>query len=504
MRKLYLVAVPGVADVAEDAFAEHGLQTVQVGAGQEPADVPVVDFATGAAGVRLRYRDPGAEPVCVEVPPEHPNAVAEAASRLMLQIGFTEVPAQWSSRDDCEQLRAARRPDGALNLAHEPHGWVFSNPFVARLADSHHTALISYTLDHRPVVLKPWRLVAERNYWNSTLNGGLPLIRKRDPIHEGTFMVHDLHHFLFVDPVVTGATAADRMAYLAARMLSESVTLVLADIAAVNMADLTALGYDVSKRAIYPVFASLDRWLTPGLERDLVLANARFALTGRLDGFTALGVPAEPLDRFAAKYRRFFAGDYTWNLANFRALATPVGIAYAEWVSTVVEGLPTTGGLAATYIDGTEFRVADFVTERFLDLVYAARRSPVRRNRLSRERMVHGRTLAGQAKLFFAYPRTDSADALAAVERALRDIAVETDPDAVAGSAAVARALIDEHIDALLAESRIVSHQAVLFRSHYPHFPPVYVDYDRPLGEFPALEGLRREVFGDIRLTGLE
>ena len=36
---------------------------------------------------------------------------------------------------------AARTPDGALNLAHEPHEWVFSSPFVARLADTHHAEL---------------------------------------------------------------------------------------------------------------------------------------------------------------------------------------------------------------------------------------------------------------------------------------------------------------------------------------------------------------------------
>jgi len=136
--------------------------------------------------------------------------------------------------------------------------------------------------------------------------------------------------------------------------------------------------------------------------------------------------------------------------------------------------------------------------------VYEARRGPARRDRLTRERMVHGRTLAGQAKLLFAYPRADSGEVLAVVEKALRDIAAAVDPDAVAECAAEARALIDGHIDALLAESRIVSHQAVLFRSHYPHFPPVYVDYDRPLSEFPALEDLRRNVFGDVRLTGPE
>ncbi|GAA4928956.1 hypothetical protein [Actinoplanes utahensis] len=508
MRKVYLRADPEIALVAERFFAVNGLQTLpagnESGTAAGSADLPVVDIAAGPAGVRLRYHRADQRPVQIEVPGHPPGSVAEAASRLLLHVDCTESPAQWSSRPDCERLLDARSPGGALNLAHEPHDWVFASPFVTRLAGTHHAALIHYVLDHRPVVLKPWRLVAERNYWNSTLNGGLPLIRKRDPIHEGTFMVHDLHHFLFVDPIVTGTTAAHRMAYVAARMLSESITLVLADIAAVYAADLTAAGYDVGKRAIYPVFASLNRPLTYELERDLVFANARFALTGELDGFVALGVPDAPLERFADKYRRFFAGDYTWNLANVGALASPAGVAYADWVSGVLPELPTTSDLVGRYASGNEFRVADFVEDEFLGVVYAARRTTNPRHRLCRERMVHSRTLAGQAKLLFDLPRADSDTVLSAVERALRDIEAAAEPETVAVCAAEARALIDDQIDALLDESRILSHEAVLFRSHYPHFPPVYVDYDRPLAEFPTLAELRLEVFGDTRLAGLK
>src|SRR5690606_33080889 len=162
-----------------------------------------------------------------------------------------------------------------------------------------HQRLISHVIRNCPLVLKPWRFAAERNYWNSNLNGGLPLMRKGDPMHEGTFLVHDIHHFLFTDPVITGNGPEHLMVYVAARMLSEAASLVFADLSAVDAADLQGAGYDVSRRAVHPLLTSMRQPLTSVLETQLVGAVSDFALTGATCRLLALGASQEAVDRFA-------------------------------------------------------------------------------------------------------------------------------------------------------------------------------------------------------------
>ena len=67
-----------------------------------------------------------------------------------------------------------------------------------------YSRLLNFVLNERGMFLKVWQLEGQKNYWNSTYNGGLPIVRKRDPVHEGTFMLHDIWHFVFIDPIITG------------------------------------------------------------------------------------------------------------------------------------------------------------------------------------------------------------------------------------------------------------------------------------------------------------
>jgi hypothetical protein len=68
------------------------------------------------------------------------------------------------------------------------------------------------------------------NYWFPGLNGGLPYVPKSDAVHEATYMFHDVMHQLMPDLVFDGQASLDhKRVYIAYRMMSEAVSLVLAD-----------------------------------------------------------------------------------------------------------------------------------------------------------------------------------------------------------------------------------------------------------------------------------
>lgn len=99
----------------------------------------------------------------------------------------------------------------------------------------------------------------EANYWQPGLNAGLPLIAKKDSIHETTFMFHDFGHFLMKDLIYTGVnTSLHRHVYMIHRMMSESITIMLADGLFVHSLKLNPdLNYDFTTRKIYPLFCAL-------------------------------------------------------------------------------------------------------------------------------------------------------------------------------------------------------------------------------------------------------
>lgn len=97
----------------------------------------------------------------------------------------------------------------------------------------------------------------EANYWQPGLNAGLPLISKQDNIHELTFMFHDLGHFLMKDLIFIGNqdTLLTRRTYIIHRMISEAVTIMLADGLFIRTLELNEnVKYDYSERKIYPLF----------------------------------------------------------------------------------------------------------------------------------------------------------------------------------------------------------------------------------------------------------
>jgi len=158
----------------------------------------------------------------------------------------------------------------------------------------------------------------QRNYWFPALNAGLPLVSKKDEIHEVTFMFHDLMHHLIPDLIYTGNTTyLHKEAYVIHRMLSEAFTIVLADMIFVDELNKSGEKYDFNKRKIYPLYQSMDvKKLTLNKLKEIIWANIKFAL---LEDASLLRELAgeEEVEEYVGKYAVFFKEDYVWTKANY-------------------------------------------------------------------------------------------------------------------------------------------------------------------------------------------
>jgi hypothetical protein len=190
----------------------------------------------------------------------------------------------------------------------------------------------------------------ERNYWFAGGNAGLPLVRKRDAVHEATYFMHDLgHHLPALSDLVLVRTpfgASDALAgrlYAARRMMSEAVTMVLADVLFVEgLRVVGGLTYDWRARAIWPLFEAARDGTHQRLLRGelccvdgvdavrytlnlpllvrMLHANVRYVLLGDEAPWRAL-VGSSPRgaaawEAFKRKYAPYFVADWDWTVSN--------------------------------------------------------------------------------------------------------------------------------------------------------------------------------------------
>lgn len=168
-------------------------------------------------------------------------------------------------------------------------------------------------------------------YWWPTGNGGLPVTRKpKDPMHERTFHMHDLTHFVVPDLIYTGRRDIEKYNwwYVAHRVLTECVTLVVADMMYVHHAHMDGIKYrTVEDRRIYPIFRDImgDR-VDIGILPELVSASIDFGMRGSCAGFMGMFRKYNPdgdidnfqisLDNFKNKYASYLVQDLKWTQMN--------------------------------------------------------------------------------------------------------------------------------------------------------------------------------------------
>lgn len=180
----------------------------------------------------------------------------------------------------------------------------------------------------------------QRNYWYPSLNAGLPLTPKKDELHEVTFMFHDLMHHVIPDLIISGnQSQSEKEAYVIHRMLSESITIVLADMLFIDELVLSKVKYDWNKRKIYPIYREFKRKGT-SIERikELIFANVKFALLGDDSELIKLS-NEEVVKEYKEKYEKFFIEDYRWTIKNYENMNISKA-AMKNWYQEIEELIP--------------------------------------------------------------------------------------------------------------------------------------------------------------------
>ncbi len=356
------------------------------------------------------------------------------------------------------------------------------HPLYQRLAPPLAHAL-AFAID-RGVFFRGAKSRRDGNYWFPGLNGGLPYVPKGDPIHEGTYMFHDVMHQLMPDLVFDGADTRDhKRVYIVYRMTSEAVSLVLADMRFVAGLVERNPGYDFAKRRIYPLYQAVSHEL-PWLLRQMA-------------GFVVRGDPGElPVDTeawraFSAKYSRFFVADFQWTRMNWQNLVARAAMV-RHWIDLV--------GAEAFAAQGVWF-ISDVVDQvgrgrsledlcaRLFDIVYAQRIAPALayaappdegRARTAGFR----RWLTGQVALFSRYAPIVGVPPLghelAARIRDPRPFALPEIEDI--------RARFGDHVRAMAREGIVSDDDAAIFPDLFPLFDPFFLrDYDLAQQEFATV-----------------
>ena len=413
---------------------------------------------------------------------------------------------QLSCRDDAILLERYRNPDGTLNIYEDPRDWIKTNPMIARLIDAQPSIdnVIDFLCEQRGLFIKPPQYRLQGTYWNSTSNGGLPIVRKRDAIHEGTFMLHDLFHMVIQDPLpfdssLQPGSARARRNFVSHRMASEAMTMVLADMHAVHAVGLDEEGYDTSKRRIYPVYKDILAAHGPIDVYEVVAANIDFCFTGETDAFTSLGASIETIESFTQKYDTFFSADYDWNDHNY----VQCNIALQEHPATqeyyhlahTVFGLPL---INDAYSDEA---TKDSIIESFVLQLTEAQNYRAHNNEVRRMKEVARRFYGGQLALFFdkRLPHLHRSEQQAQYLELSQQLLGASTPEEVRNVSDKLNALIENAITSAQLNGMLDSQVAALYRMHVPLYPAFFINYQQERERIVPLQ--RKIALIDSRLT---
>lgn len=408
-----------------------------------------------------------------------------------------------------------RAPTRTIDFADDPAAFVAQSPYLAApaLAEVGLDRLIAAVLD-QGVFFRAAKNRREKIYWWPGLNAGIPYTPKRDPVHEATFMMHDLGHFLLPDLVFTGdGGPALRRVYIAHRMISEAVTLVLADMVFVDVLRRSGVDYDWTRRHAHPLFAAVgidlrDPEARPRRLGELLAANVAYCLYGDDSRWRALlaraGTSDEALLDYQGKYAPYFVEDLRWTARNWDGMVERAD-EFARWWEESAP-LRALGDLDlesledfAAAIDATANTPLPELADRILARVLATRLAPALRGDLrprspdERRERAFLRWLCGNFALFARYP--NAADAGLVRERLLRFVAAHhrrLDPAAIDR----ARAFYERFVDGLAERHLATLDDAATWREIFPLFEPFFIFYDGPADAYEPLTALGPRLLG--------
>lgn len=330
--------------------------------------------------------------------------------------------------------------------------------------------------------------------WQPGLHGGIPTTPKPDPMHEATYLAHDIFHHLLPDPIFQGtASEAARRVYLVARMLSEAFTLVLADMVFVDAIRTSGYAYDYTRRLAWPVYEAAGLAgspVDPARLREALLANGHFCVTGSLDRWhrVAAGPEADAaLARYRDGYAKFFRADLVWTAANFRDMARrsdefrrlweligPVARANALGLTTVPELAQAAQVDERATLEDLVDRLGGYLFETRIEPLL--RRPPEAEPAERRLQRAFARWMSGQ---LLVHVRYDFLPEVRDEARLIADALCRSPIGGVRGQEDIARlrAFFERRVERLAARGMLARADADLYREMVPHVEPRFVGY---------------------------
>lgn len=469
---------------------EHGAHGLRFLGCLVSEDVKVIlpDLEVSPVGDSLHftYKDTD-KSVVASVEANDRRSIDRVLSRFALSCLGIPLENQ-TSRDDSNKLleHIGNRP--ALEV--DPSKWITDNPFMSDLCRRYpeYGNMVRFLCNERGLFLKVGSQANQRAYWNSTLNGGLPVFKKSDPIHEGTFMLHDLFHFIPTDPLLgkNEPDEAHKATYIAHRLLSEASTLVQADMVAVADADLSKQGYDISKRKIFPVYESILKAngnKKPNSDK-LLAANAYFCFTGDTLGFELMGASEEVLIEYRTKYETIFRDDFLWNLQNYEAMeaelcSNPLMHEYYMWIDTNTD-LPTLDEHTASVVTAEgSIDISKLLSLFRADFTSALNyRLPIDDSK--RLELAYQKYLAGQRVIFarfnYSVPSDEFKERFDQVYSKLRNAQSEEE---ISLHGKRANQIVDQYLLELAKKDILLPHEEAMYQFAAPLYPVKFVNYEK-------------------------
>jgi inosine/xanthosine triphosphate pyrophosphatase family protein len=377
----------------------------------------------------------------------------------------------------------------SIDFATNPVHFLKQHPIYQTIPRSHPL----YALLHQPLreglFFRSAKNRREKNYWMPGLNAGVPLVPKRDDVHEATFMFHDFMHFVFPDLIFDGQTSQKHQnTYIVHRMMSEAFTLVLADMVFVSFLKEQGVRYDFDQRRIFPLFQSME---CTSHEQLLAIlhANTRYCLTGDESEYQQLGADPEALSHFRNKYEQFFVSDFRWTQQNFRSMSRGLGEraqAWLELISPIQETLSCSMMTVHSLVnvlheEGTDFSNLDMLVEAIFKHYVERLKSALAttnedEGKLSEQCLTVGfkRYMMGQMAIFIVYDfLPESGYFSQQLVRELSSIHQVTLADVHR-----IRGFYEQYVDLLFSRHLISEDDCDVFKEVFPIFDPFYVDYD--------------------------
>lgn len=352
--------------------------------------------------------------------------------------------------------------------------------------------------------------------WVPGLNTGLPAICKgKDFFHELAYHVHDSCHSIAPDLIVTSNNSKlHKLVYVGARLMSECVTLVLADMIFVHLLEKAGYTYETKeKRKIYPVFQEMKLNLLE-MSDDLRTKTIKKLLHGSFrycffgddsewkDMIESAGGDVSVLTSYKDKYTNFFMADFNWSNKNWENMTKDENTrdSFGKWSDTLLAyncndiNLYTTDQVIETLgLNGitehndileilfewfvSSYYLPNFETSVVLDESKKFSCSEIAKSQMTAFR----RWIYGQINIMFKNRDTG-------YERTLRTIMSTLDmmeKDVNEGKpfdidmADKVRLLYQKYLERLLEVNRITMNDLDSYSDIYPIFPPVYLtDYD--------------------------